>query len=63
MQINLSKEIIRTVCNSLRNDKNRCIAMLRQIEAKKAAKEIEEDVKKQIAEVESALQVFEEISK
>lgn len=62
MQINLSEETIKTVCRALRNDKNNLQGMLRRIEVRTASKEKEEEFKRKLAEVEDALQVFEELT-
>lgn len=62
MQINLSEETIKTVCKALRSNKNTLQGMLRRIEVGTAAKEKEEESKNQLAEVEDALQVFEELT-
>ena len=62
MQINLSEEIIKTVYRALKSEKNSLQGMLRRVEAGTAAKKKEEEFKNQLAEVEDALQVFEELS-
>ena len=62
MQINLSEDTIKTVCKSLRSEKNTLQGMLRRIECGTASKEKEEVFKNHLAEVEDALQVFEELS-
>lgn len=63
MQINLSEKTIKTVCRELRNNKRSLEGMLRRVEAGTAAKEKEEVFKSQLAEVEDALQIFEELTK
>ena len=62
MQINLSEETIKIVCRALRSDRNTLQSMLRRVEVGTAAKEKEEEFKSQLAEVEDALQVFEELT-
>jgi hypothetical protein len=62
MQVNLSEETIKTVCRALRSEKNNLQGMLRRIEVGTASKEKEEVFKSHLAEVEDALQVFEEFS-
>lgn len=62
MQINLSEETIKTVCGALRSKKNGLEGMLRRIEVGTASKEKEEEFKNELAEVEDALQVFEELT-
>ena len=62
MQINLSEETIKTVYRALKTEKNGLQGMLRRVEAGTAAKGKEEEFKNQLAEVEDALQVFEELS-
>lgn len=61
MQINLSEEIIKTVCIALRTEKSHLECLLRFVECGKAAKEKEEEFKSKLAEVEETLQVFEEL--
>ena len=61
MQINLSEETIKTVWKSLTFRKNYLEGMLLKVECGKASKEREEDFKIMLAEVEEALQVFEEM--
>ena len=63
MQINLSEETIKTVCKALRIEKNHLEGLLIKVECGKAAKGKEEEFKSKLAEVEEALQVFEELSK
>ena len=61
MQINLSEETIKTVCRALRSEKSGLQGMLRRVDVGTAAKEKEEEFKSKLAEVEEALQVFEEL--
>ena len=62
MQINLSEETIKTVCRALRSKKNTLEGMLRRVEVGTASKEKEKEFKSELAEVEDALQVFEELT-
>ena len=61
MQINLSEETIKTVWKALTTRKNYLEGMLIRVECGTALKEKEEDFKIMLAEVEEALQVFDEI--
>ena len=61
MQINLSEETIKTVWKALTTRKNYLEGMLIKIECGRALKEKEEYFKIMLAEVEEALQVFDEI--
>lgn len=63
MQINLSDETINIVCRALRSEMNGLKGMLRRVEVGTAAREKEEVFKQQLAEVEEALQIFEELSR
>lgn len=63
MQINLSEETINTVCRALRNNKSGLQGMLRRVDVGTATKEKEEEFKSKLAEVEDALQIFEELSR
>ena len=58
MEINLSKETIKTVYNSLRSSKQ---SLKRQLEANVQNPNKKEIIEHQLAEVEDALQVFEEL--
>lgn len=61
MQINLSEETIKTVWKVLTLRKNYLEGMLIKVECGRALKEKEEDFKIMLAEVDEALQVFEEL--
>ena len=63
MQINLSEEMIKTVYKALKNDKSGLQSMLIRVEVGTAAKEMKEVFEQELAEVNDALQVFEELSK
>lgn len=58
MEINLSEETIKTVYNSLRSSKQ---SLKRQLEANVQNPNKKEIIEHQLAEVEDALQVFEEL--
>lgn len=62
MQINLSEETIKTVCKALRINKNHLEGLLIKVECGKAAKEKKEEFESKLAEVEDALQIFEELT-
>lgn len=63
MQINLSEKIIKTVYKALKGEKNALQSMLIRVEVGTAAKEMKEVFEQELAEVNDALQVFEELSK
>lgn len=58
MEINLSTETIKTVYNALRSNKQ---SLKRQLNNEKTSVNKKEIIKNQLAEVEEALQVFEEL--
>lgn len=62
MKVNLSKEVIETVCGALRNDKRHLETMLYiSIPNKKASADKKEEFECKLAEVEEALSVFEKL--
>ena len=62
MEINLSMETINTVCKALRSEKRGLEHMLYiSIPNKKASADKKEEFEQKLAEVENALQVFEEL--
>ena len=63
MQINLSEEIIKTAYKALKGNKNALQSMLIRVKVGTAAKEMKEVFEQELAEVNDALQVFEELSK
>ena len=63
MQIDLSEELIKTVYKALKGEKNALQSMLIRVEVGTAAKEMKEVFEQELAEVNDALQVFEELSK
>ena len=61
MEINLSEEVINTVCSSLRDSKHHLKHQLELISIKKVNPNRKEIIEHQLEEVEDALAVFEEL--
>ena len=59
-KVDLSDETIKTIYKALKSEKNTLQGMLRRIEVGTASKENKEIFEQQLAEVEDALQIFEE---